>query len=302
MARPPLSRLSRRGFLAGSLGLTLSACAGSSPEVASVPLESTEPAFLQAAFPAGNRQPTILSTGSPQRAIFGLTRGTGFLQAADVPTTLDLTLTAPSGATSTVGLPRHDEQIPRHYYPLEFEPSEIGAYTLTGSFEDEDLSVSFTVADPSDVGLVKVGEPMRPVDTPTVADARGVDPICTRAPEVCPFHEQTLTEALAGGSPVALMISTPGFCQTGICGPTLEIMIGEAANFGDIAFVHAEVYTDPQKLGELPPSELIAPVVDTYAMSFEPAMIVANAEGIVTARIDVTMDALDIRTALATAL
>lgn len=310
MARPPVPSFTRRKFLAGSAlagasGLALAACGGSSSVDATTTasdLESTEPAFLQAAFPAGNRQPTILTTGTEQRAIFGLTRGTGYLQAADVPSELPMLLTSPTGSTSDVVLPRRSEQIPRHYYPLVFEPTETGTYTMTGEFEDEDLSITFKVADPADVELVKLGEPMRALDTPTFNDARGVDPICTRAPDPCPFHDVTLTEALASGSPVALMISTPGFCQTGICGPTLEIMIAEAADVPEITYVHAEVYTDPQKLNELPPSDLIAPVVSTYGMSFEPAMIVANAAGLVTARVDVTMDAIDIRAALKSAL
>lgn len=309
MASPPEATYSRRRFLTGSIvvgtsGLVLAACGGSSSDDTTsdvLDAESTEPAFLQAAFPAGNRQPTILAVGSAQRAIFGLTRGTGFLQASDVPAELPMTLTAPSGATTDIVLPRRNEQIPRHYYPLVFAPTEVGSYSLTGEFEGEALNVGFKVADPSEIELVQLGEQMRALDTPTFADARGVDPICTRAPDPCPFHEVTLTEALASGSPVALMISTPGFCQTGICGPTLEIMMAEASAFADITFVHAEVYTDPQQLDQLPPSELIAPIVSAYAMSFEPALIVANAAGAVTARVDVTMDALDIREALSTA-
>lgn len=289
--------LSRRSFLAASGALALTACGGSAPLVS---VESTDPAFLQAAFPAGSRQPTILSTGTPQRGVFGLTRGTGFLMADLVPDALDLTLTSPDGETSEVRLPRHADQIPRHYYPLVFEPEQTGAWELAGEFEGEALSVSFMVAEPADVGLVKIGEQMRPVDTPTTADARGVDPICTRAPEACPFHSITLSEALTAGGPVALMISTPGFCQTGICGPTLELLIAEAESHPDITIVHAEVYTDPQELANAAPADLLAPVVETYAMAFEPSLLVADATGAITARLDVTMDATEIRAALAT--
>ena len=62
-------------------------------------------------------------------------------------------------------------------------------------------------------------------DTPTFDDARGVDPICTRSPEPCPFHDRTLTDVVESGEPVALLISTPGFCQTAICGPVLELLM-----------------------------------------------------------------------------
>lgn len=297
--------ISRRSFLAAGSALALAACGGgsstsTSTETAVDLFESTDPAYLQAAFPAGNRQPTILSTGTTQRAIFGLTRGTGYLQADDVPATLDLVLTDPNGATVDVVLPRHAEQIPRHYYPLVFAPEIAGGWRVSGTFEGEDLLVDFTVAEPSEVDLIKLGEPMRSVATPTMTDARGVDPVCTRAPDPCPFHERSLDE-LVGVAPVALMVSTPAFCQTGICGPTLELLIASAEEFSDVEIIHAEVYTDPTKLGELPPPELLSETVQTYAMPFEPALIVANAAGIVTARLDVTMDAAEIRSALASA-
>ena len=87
------------------------------------------------------------------------------------------------------------------------------------------------------------GDPMIPVDTPTTDDARGVDPICTRDPE-CDLHGQTLTAALTGGTPVALSIATPAYCQTAICGPILDLMLQVAPDYPDIRFLHTEVYTD----------------------------------------------------------
>ena len=33
-------------------------------------------------------------------------------------------------------------------------------------------------------------------------------------------------------------------CQTGICGPVLDVMIDVAADYPDLQFIHAEVYTD----------------------------------------------------------
>lgn len=294
----------RRLFLAGAGAVVLSACSGGPGSTASEPgiasVESTDPVYMTAAFPAGGSQPTILSTGTLQRAVFGLTRGTGYLNGDQVPVELEMMLTSPSGTQIEVELPRRSEQIPRHFYALSWIPDETGTWTIAGEHEGEQLSVDFKVADPSTIGLVQIGEKMRPVDTPTVADARGVDPICTRSPEPCPYHQLTLAEAIDASGPTALMISTPGFCQTGICGPTLEIMIGELAGsgFGEYNVVHAEVYTDPQRLSEAPPSDLIAPTVSAYGMTFEPSLIVADDDGVVAARLDVTMDAAEIRSAL----
>ena len=59
-----------------------------------------------------------------------------------------------------------------------------------------------------------------------------MDPICTLEPEHCPFHDVTLTEALAAGKPVAYYVGTPAFCDTGSCAPGLESIIEVQTEFG----------------------------------------------------------------------
>ena len=67
-----------------------------------------------------------------------------------------------------------------------------------------------------DVSVIQLGERLPAIATPTTADARGVDPICTNDP-VCPLHDVTAAEALDEGRPIALLVSTPAFCQIAIC-------------------------------------------------------------------------------------
>ena len=76
------------------------------------------------------------------------------------------------------------------------------------------------------------------------ADAQGVTPICTRTP-ACPLHEVTLAAALAESRPVALLIGTPAYCQTGICGPVLDLLLAQHDAFPGIDFLHADIYVDP---------------------------------------------------------
>ena len=47
-------------------------------------------------------------------------------------------------------------------------------------------------------------------------------------PNPCPFHDVTLTEALAPGKPVVYMVGTPAHCQTGTCAPALEFLVESA--------------------------------------------------------------------------
>ena len=242
----------------------------------------------------------MLAATGTQRAIFGISRGAGFVDAADAPAEIAARVTHPDGTTATITMPQHSREVPRHYYPLIFEPSDAGTYVVDATVDGSDVQVEFLVADPADVPLLQLGDELPRLDTPTTADARGVDPICTRSP-TCELHEVSVADALDAGQAVALMVSTPAFCQTGICGPTLEILLGQLADSPDIAAIHAEVYTDPSKLGSSAPAELLAPTVAALGMTFEPSLIVANAAGIVTARLDIALDATDIATALKTA-
>jgi hypothetical protein len=121
---------------------------------------------------------------------------------------------------------------------------EPGIYYLVVEGGPE-TGAAFQVMEPGSVAVPGPGDPMPPFDTPTFDDSRGVDPLCTREPEPCPFHEVTLTDALVAGKPVAYLVGTPAFCQTGTCAPALESMIAVQDRFGDtFTWIHAEVYTD----------------------------------------------------------
>jgi hypothetical protein len=126
-----------------------------------------------------------------------------------------------------------------------------------------------------------------------------VDPFCTR-PEPCPFHDVTLTEAIAAGRPVALYIGTPAFCQTAVCGPILEFLVAELDAGRDLTIVHAEVYLDPY--GQEGDPGDTAEVIGVYGLDFEPQLVVADASGTVTAVLNNSMDRTEVAEALDTAV
>jgi hypothetical protein len=94
----------------------------------------------------------------------------------------------------------------------------------------------------------------------------------------------TLTEALEAGKPVVYLVGTPAFCQTGTCAPALESIIDVQDQFGDqFTFVHAEVYTDNTATEP-------APAVDAAGLTYEPALFVTDASGVVIERLDAVWD------------
>ena len=136
---------------------------------------------------------------------------------------------------------------------------------------------------------------MIPFDTATAADLRGVELLCTRTP-VCPLHDVTLREALAGGTPVAFLISTPLYCQVAICGPVLDVFLTSSARFPQIKMLHAEVY--PSNAAAQPGVQRRAPVMEAYNLFFEPVLFLARADGTIMKRIDTIFDAVELHDAL----
>ena len=109
----------------------------------------------------------------------------------------------------------------------------------------------------------------------------------------------TLKEALENTLPTALLISTPGFCQTSICGPSLEILIDLVGKNPDFNVIHAEVYTDPEKISQSSNlQDLLSPIINDYGMTFEPSFITANSQNQVTARLDYAFDKSEMEAAI----
>jgi hypothetical protein len=275
--------VSRRAFLAGSASAALvAACGGSTDSRTS---EAQVARSLVKFFGSD-----VLISGIEQRATFGIGNAEGVV-SGDVPASLDFLITAENaegGPTVTVDSRR--EGLPRPYYPLLFTADAPGIYTVSTVIDDERIEAAVQVNAPDQVALPQPGQPMVPLDTPIVAAPNGVNPICTRETQ-CPLHEVTLTAALGEGRPVALLISTPRFCQVAICGPVLDVLLSQQAAFPDVRMVHAEVYTDET-------TQVLAPVIDAYGLTYEPALFLARSDGSIATRFDNIFDATELGQAL----
>ena len=297
--RPP-SRIDRRTFLVTAAGAVVwTACsddgAAQTPVDGGTGATTGEGPFLRLGFSDGIRTPSTFVGGIEQRFPLSLAGADGFT-LMDAPASIDIVVRRLSEPADDVGVfqvRRHDDGILTPIYPLRFTPEVAGTYELT-LVGDEPRQVvvadAVHLAEDGGVPLVQPGDPMRPVDTPTFADGRGVTPICTRRPDPCPFHEVTLTDALASGGPVVLLVSTPAFCQTAICGPVLDLLVDAAGSVPDAAIVHAEVYVDPENAQATGTFGDPTEVVGTYGLTFEPMLAVAGDDGVVRARLDYAWD------------
>ena len=188
----------------------------------------------------------------------------------------------------------HGVKISLPYYPFYAEIAAAGNYVLIVSGGPQD-GAAFSVLERNQVLVPKTGDSLPSFDTPTFADHRQVEPICTRQPKPCPFHEVTLSDALKLGVPVAYLVGTPSHCSTGTCSPALDGLIEVATRVGNrVAFVHAEVYADKA-------ATVIAPAVKALGLTFEPTLFIVDATGEIIQRLDAVFDSLEITEALARA-
>ena len=185
---------------------------------------------------------------------------------------------------------RHAKQLERPYWPVRVK-LPLGRYQAVFT------SGGKSVGSPAffDVGgfpnLPKTGDKLAVSPTPTKENTQGVTPICTRSP-VCPLHDVSLDTVLGKGKPVALMIATPAYCKTAICGPTLDVLLNNRVD--GITYIHAEVWKDDT-------FEEAAPILQTYGLEFEPCLLIVKGDGTVAERLDVIFDADDVTAALAKA-
>lgn len=117
---------------------------------------------------------------------------------------------------------------------------------------------------------------------PAVAiDSRAVDGAIPD-PEL---HQVTIADALAARRPLTVVITTPAFCESRLCGPVTDAVAAVAARHSDrMDFVHLEVYADVD-------DQRINPAAGEWilregAEGNEPWVFVISGDGIITHRFD----------------
>jgi hypothetical protein len=296
-------QLTRRTLVLGAAGLlgtglAVASCGGSDSSADSGPAEATTDTPASTAlgqFVVVQRYPNTSLTPGNVRLPISIASSDGSLLTSGPDQLTGAILDAGGSVIAPLTALRFGQGHAVPYWPITATLDAPGVYYLAidGTIGEP---TPFQLFDIAEVAMPTVGTELPGFDTPTVGAAGGVDPICTRDANPCPFHAVTLTEALTTGKPVVYIVGTPAHCSTGTCAPGLEFLIESAATYGaDVTFVHAEVYADPE-------GTMVAPAVEALALDYEPVIWVADATGTVTSRIDIVWDAAELETLLAAAL
>jgi len=124
-----------------------------------------------------------------------------------------------------------------------------------------------------------VGDPAPRIHTPTAGDVERIEEIETRIPPDT-MHDTDFADVL-GKEPIVIVFATPQFCQSRVCGPTVDIVEEVKAKFGDrAAFIHMEVFDDND------PNKGLRPQLRAFHLPTEPWAFVIDREGRIAARFE----------------
>ncbi len=124
-----------------------------------------------------------------------------------------------------------------------------------------------------------VGDRAPRIHTPTADEVGQLTEIDTRIPPDS-MHGTDFADVV-GKEPVVLVFATPQFCQSRVCGPTVDIVEEVKAKIGDRAtFIHMEVFNDND------PSKGLRPQLKAFNLPTEPWAFVVDRDGLIAARLE----------------
>lgn len=157
---------------------------------------------------------------------------------------------------------------------IEAEMSLAGSTPQTSRFRLDVLEKPNTPA---------VGSPAIASKNLTIKDVPNLEQLTSDAKPDTDLYQLTIADALAAKQPFLVAFSTPGFCQSAVCGPNLEVikkLKGELK--GKVNFLHVEVY--PYPFGESAQQQKRVPAMTEWKLESEPWTFLVDGQGIIQAK------------------
>ncbi|MCP3992996.1 MAG: hypothetical protein GY724_28295 [Actinomycetia bacterium] len=240
--------------------------------------------------------PGTLSTNGPQRVLVALlSQGDNeFLGGEGVAATIEFT--APNGGpTSEVaGQWLSTNAAPLGLYVAPFAFDQTGRWEVTVEINDE--GGSRALIDVFDESAVpETGDPAPQSKTPTATGDDDLAAITTDLEPDASLYQLSIDEAVTNGRPTVIVFATPAFCQTALCGPTLEIVKEAAAEREGLDIVHVEPFElELARAGSLVPVDTMA----EWQLATEPWVFVVDANGLISASFEGILGVEEINAAI----
>ena len=283
----------RRAFLqsvgVGAGAVLLGACGDSSPaQPAAQPSAPSSPgvsAAVSKVAPDADPSLTLVSASFEQLVGDGQPFAFGLVDAGNQPlknVDAELFVVSPSGAVQGPFSTTYQdvEGVSLGLYLAEVDLKDVGDTAFVAVTSDNKAgSANVPVVTPKNSQAPAPGMEAISVATATTKNDQGVAKLCTLTPQ-CGMHELSLADALDAGRPVMLTFATPAYCQTAVCGPSVQVVeqVRKSGNYGQTVWIHVEVYRDE--------GQTLAKPVEQWALPSEPWLFAIGSDGKIAARAD----------------
>ena len=261
----------------GLLAVVAAACGGTSDNLAIV---GSSPSTIG----LGEQRLVMIEVGEEDRVVGG---------PGDGATAI---FEGPDGASQTVALD-WVWSIPevRGFYIARPTFDQPGPWTVAISSPERGTTQNFPFTVNEDVPIPEVGEPAPASETRTIPEW-DLEEITTDPDPRPALYELSVADAVGNGTPALIAFATPAFCQTAVCGPTLDVVKEVADARSGFDTVHVEIFENVDSDGQ---GRLVeVPAVTQWGLPSEPWIYVVDAEGIVTARFEGAVSADELIEAL----
>lgn len=183
----------------------------------------------------------------------------------------------------------------RGLYRVEIDFDEPGNWAIIVSTPDLEVSLPAQFQVFEQDAVPDVGDTAPASVTPTATST--YSEISTDPNPDPRFYRTSLDQAFVSGQPTVVVFSTPAFCATATCGPTLELVkdVANAYPTG-VHFVHVEVYEnlDAESLEDL----VLSPAIDDWKLPSEPWVFVVDGDGVIAGAYEGSIDGSEVRSDL----
>jgi hypothetical protein len=196
-----------------------------------------------------------------------------------------------------IGVPGGSEADATHLYVARVRLTEPGTYWILAEPEGGNTTVQAlgnVVVARADA-VPSPGDPAPRSETPTLASVGGdASRITTRRPPDVTLLRHSVAESVRAGVPFVLVFSTPKFCTSRTCGPTVDVAEEVARRFEDrgVRFIHVEVYEEND------PALGFNEWMREWNLQTEPWTFLVGANGRVVERFEGAVSVLELEEAL----